>query len=322
MNVYISTWFYESPEGERIDYPGVGNHSDTWSFQKIYWNCIYTFFETATAHCISNNEINFKFLLFLNKDLPSKSNYDDEHFDPAEFLMRKNVEIINYFPEHIPSADVYSQFRTQFVMIDILEKIEKKLGDQDVFIILDSDCIFINKIPEISLVELKTIGVQYIKNSWVGDNVSNGMSNQLFNETANNLLKVDNKLINYFCGGEYFGFNKSILSKFNEEVDLLYSKNSTIPNPLKTEEQLFTVAINFIMNEKFSDAAKFIKRVWTHDGFRTTDKSDQYLSILHLPAEKNKGFKLFCENYIFNKNNLEFNFLNLKHLFHLEENVP
>ena len=41
-----------------------------------------------------------------------------------------------------------------------------------------------------------------------------------------------------------------------------------------------------INKSNFSDASNFIKRVWTLPENNTTEPSDRYLSILHLPGEK------------------------------------
>jgi len=319
MNIYISTWFYESPKGENVYYPGVGDKSDTWDFQKIYWNCIYSFFKTARQHCKSADNINFKFLLFLNGDIPNKGLYGNG-FEPEKFFSDNDVDLIKFDPKHIPSDDGLKTFRTQFVMIDILKKMQFLMNPDDLFLILDSDCIFVKPIPVESFDDLAVRGIQFIPNSWSESDVSNGLNNRQFNEIGEKLSPEIHKKINYFCGGEYFGFSFDKLVEFNKRVEDLYAANFCLDFQLQTEEQLFTLCLNLMRDRDFSDASKFIRRVWTDaEKFRNAQECDDCLSVLHLPAEKNKGFYKFSEEYIFGENNKQnhFNYADLKIMFNL-----
>lgn len=302
MNIFLSTWFYSSPLGENIYYPGVGSNSDSWDFQKIYWNCIYTFFESHSIHT-KNSEFSFRNILFLNQDPPTKDLYPVNDFDPKNFFERNKIEIIKFNPAHVPSAEDLETFRTQFVMIDIMKEMENVMKDDDLFLILDSDCLFIKEIPSSAIHELKEVGIQYMKNGWGSSDVSNGLTNNEFNKIIRQLNPSQKEELNYFSGGEFFGFNKKMLVKFNALASSLYDKNFMNKSPLQTEEQLFTLILDLIGNHQYSDASVFIKRVWTDQAtFRTANELDKNLSVLHLPAEKNRGFHKFAHDFIFGSN--------------------
>ena len=311
----ITTWFYSSPKGEKIKYPQIGTNSDDWEFQKHYWNCIVTFFTSAKIQLEKNNNRSYEFILFINEDLPKKYELDLD-----EFFLKIGVRIVKFKPTHIPNNDKFTEFKSQFVMIDILKIAENFLDDDDLFLILDSDCLFINNIPAESLLELKIKGLQFIKNKWKGKDISNGLTNIKYNEISEILIGKSIKPIEYWAGGEYFGFTKQYLCEFNKVAESLYAKNIGLQEPLLTEEQLFTLIIYKILNGEFSEASNFIRRVWTKEAYRTTDRTiDQNLSILHLPAEKGSGFKKYSELVISGQiNSLIHGYDDLKEIFSLD----
>jgi hypothetical protein len=194
------------------------------------------------------------------------------------------------------------------------------MKEGDLFIIVDSDCLFINEIPKKFINELKLKGIQHLPFSWGKSEYSNGITNSEFNIICNNLFPNTNLDIDYWSGGEYFAFNYFKLKEFNSIVEELYFKNFELENGLKTEEQLFTLAIKLISSSGISDASKIIRRVWTDkEKYRNAKETDRLLSILHLPAEKTKGFRLFTRKYILENNNLTsiVNYDLLKNLFNL-----
>jgi hypothetical protein len=297
MNVYIATWFYSSPPGEKIDYPGVGINSDGWDFQSIYWNCIYSFFFSADKCCIPKENIEYKFLLFINGEVPDANLYGNA-FNPHDFMVQKNVKIIKFSPEHVPQSQKLKQFRSQFVLIDILSRAQQEIGYDDVLIVLDSDCFFINPIPLNSLLELKTKGLQSYRHDWPDEYVANGLSCIEFNRIVEKLAPQSNCSINYWCGGEYFGFNYDVLKRFNLIAGDLFSRNFELDKPLITEEHLFTMIFLLLSEGKESLANSFIRRIWTGKNYNNVSSSDEQLSIVHLPAEKVDGFKKFAHDNI------------------------
>ena len=191
------------------------------------------------------------------------------------------------------------------------------MSSNDVLIVCDSDCLFLNNIPEKFIYELRRVGLQFIKNNWHGESKIHGITNTKFNEMAGDLLGYKSN-INYFCGGEYLGFNREMLKKFNSQVKKIYEKNFISADPLKIEELLFTVVVDNLIQDQFSDSSKFIKRVWTRENHNTSVSSDSELSILHLPAEKNRGFRLFYEKFIINNQDLNIDYSTVKNLFGLK----
>jgi hypothetical protein len=314
MKVIISTWFYSSPKGEKINYPQLGSDSDEWAFQKCYWDCIVSFFHSAKKNA-TDISIQYEFWFFTNKELPDA--YD---FSLNEYFEKNGVKVIFFEPFHIPIDPKFAQFNSQFVMIDIFKSAEKYIEKGDCFLIFDSDCIFVKDLPCNKLVELDKIGLQFIKNSWVGEAISNGISNKDFNTSSGEIISSDILCIDYWAGGEYFGLNSNNLIKFNEIADLYYQKNLFLEKPLMTEEQLFTLIFYIINAGVFSEASPFIDRIWTQPNYRTTNYSlHSNLSVLHLPAEKRSGFKKYAEMIIANEiNELEISYSALKNIFSLD----
>lgn len=95
-----------------------------------------------------------------------------------------------------------------------------------------------------------------------------------------------------FFGGEFFLIPKSIHLEFSNLVDDLYQFSlarffkgeSFFP----TEEHLISAALSEF---KVIEENALIKRIWTARQFRNVDGSERSLSLLHLPAEKEFGFK-------------------------------
>ena len=47
---------------------------------------------------------------------------------------------------------------------------------------------------------------------------------------------------------------------------------------------------------------KFSKRIWTTDSFNNYEKNDEFLEIIHLPAEKKYGFHRIYKHILINQN--------------------
>jgi len=321
--VWISSWFYSAPDGEKIYYPGVGSDSDTWDYKNIYWNCLYSFYESAVKHCISNSRYEFEFIFFVNDSLPDDSLYKNG-FSPIKFFNDRKIRIVKYDPLHVNNTDSLRMFgTTQFALIDIFDIASKLIDNDDLFMIFDSDCIFVKSIPEISYEELSLCGTQILKNHWSPDEVLNGaITNKEFNAIASKFINDLDGPINHYVGGEFFGFKGGKLQDFLSTVKRFYQINSELGSPLNTEEQLFTAVISDMYSTGCSESSTYMRRIWTDaEKFRNAMPSDSELSILHLPAEKKKGFQLFAENYIFsaplNTGHL-ISYAEIKSLFNLE----
>lgn len=315
MKVVVSTWFYSSPTGERIDYPQLGENSDEWSFKKCYWDCIVSFFYSAHHFCVNTEEIQYELVFFTNADLPLE--YD---FSLQDFFNKLGVKVVNFVPKHLPMDERFVRFNSQFVMVDILDAASQTVSVDDVFLIFDGDCVFVKEISISKLMELKSIGVQFIKNSWPSDAVSNGISNKLFNDTCKALTFDGLSDIEYWAGGEYFGLSGICLSLFNKQASKLYEDNLLMENPLLTEEQLFTLLFSMINDGKFSEASSIIDRVWTQPNYRTTNyQKHSELSVLHLPAEKRSGFNKYASMIgTAEIGDLELSYIGVKNIFSLD----
>jgi hypothetical protein len=138
----------------------------------------------------------------------------------------------------------------------------------------------------------------------------NGITYEESLTLANEFFKTPkNEFTQYtFFGGEFYFIPKNIHFKVVEVIESLYKFSvdrffkgeSFFP----TEEHLLTAALNeFHVIEE----TVLIKRIWTARKFRNIDGTEKSLSLLHLPAEKEFGFKKAYQRLISSKgsNNFE-----------------
>ena len=182
---YIATWFYrESPE-EASFYPQGGGWGDSALVHSVYMQLLVPFLTTFHHY---NPEA--KLLFFTNLGA---------HELPAfitRLLLRTDAEIVTLPYTHRPPKGWYKAWMNQFYLYDILEAMEKRMGDYDVVLVCDADCLCRKPLDDLFYAVRKygsalydvgyrlhirnNIGNKYVKRMWTGlryNNVKRGDEN-------------------------------------------------------------------------------------------------------------------------------------------------
>lgn len=293
MTNFLSTWFYTSPLGENIYYPGVGSNSSDWKFQKNYWHCILTFFDRLYRFK-SNNLIDASFLLFLNEELPCDAIADQ--LDIKKYLSCRDVDVLSFSPG-FSGVDKTKTFSSQFFIYDVLESAYSRLRDGDTLILVDSDVLPLNPINDRFFESLHSCGQAFYILDWQRDYVNNDLSLDQFVDilvrSCRNGESLKEEFLSnpFFVGGEFLAFTKSGLGFFLDSVSrmspLAIGESGL---SIQTEEHLNTIAL-LSSEKKYHSAIDIIRRVWTDPAkYRNVLNSDRGLPFVHLPAEKLQGF--------------------------------
>jgi hypothetical protein len=209
-------------------------------------------------------------------------------------LERLGVELVFLDSITRPPKDFHGAWNTQFIVIDVLEKLRDLAGPRQPVFLLDSDCVFVRPIAPELLERVVNQGVLRYTLPCPDDYPNNGVSNIELGRLAGEYQPPLQREVIRYAGGEIFcgrgdllgelvrlsraAFAESLrrhaagLAKFNEEAHLL------------------SYAYEVLGGKDYS-ANDFIRRIWTDCGvFCDVDGTEEQLTIWHLPAEKKAGF--------------------------------
>jgi hypothetical protein len=287
----ISTWIVlDSPEDE-TEFPSAGTRSSTRSFQWIYWRCIVVFFASSIKQNPAAHHV-----LFCNRPFDKI-----EEQDTLALLRQWNIELIHIpITYRMPRGSV-SKFGNVFYELDIL----KFAAEQDWpgIILTDNDCVWVKSAEPIAALLEKEPILGYTlqpedQKAYQGDVLINGMSRKKMRALIQDVggLALDRDV--HFYGGEFLAASKSGCQTLVSYFDRLWSKTvqeSREVDSIKTEEHFLTILYEAEKARPHA-ANPFIRRLWTHFQDFNVKPSDLDLSIWHVPAEKQFGFKsLYAE---------------------------
>lgn len=283
---YICTWFCADTRGEESSYLQSGEISSSPKHHNIYWRCIGVFFATSLFFNQSK-----KHVLFTNvRDLPIL-----EDFNLSELLKEMGVEVVYVSFEYKTSQDYYWAWRNQFYEFSILEFIEKNYTHQDNFLILDADCVITKPVEVLFDLAKNNNGFLSYVIDYDPNKKINGLSRLDMGKVYEELLETKDIQVPYYHAGEFLLCSVSNIKKIVEEfLDLWPKLQDRHQNGLsKFNEEAQTLSFIYFKNGfKGGGANPYIRRVWTNPVFfRDVNRNDLTLSIWHLPAEKQIGFK-------------------------------
>lgn len=287
---YICTWLCADEKGEESDFPQSGKKSSSQSHQNIYWRCLVVFYITSTRF-----NKNVKHLLFTNvRSLPV---VDGRNI--SDILHELKVEIVPVNFKYKTPKGYFKSFQNQFFEFSILEYISKNSHQpNDMYLILDSDCLFIKSANTLFKEASKKGFISFEIDSPV-DYKINGLSRLDMKDLFAELLGEEVNDIPSYHLGEFLLCNvahiKKIYSDFEQLwVDLLIRNEKGLS---KLNEEAHTLSYLYYKNKlPASPQNSFIKRIWTNPVFyRNVNPSDLRLSIWHLPAEKTFGIARLFE---------------------------
>ncbi len=136
--ITVGTWMYCDSQGEV--YPQVGGISSSQDFQAIYWKCVVVFLASSLRVNPTVNHILFTYV----DRVP-----DIGGFKTQAFLTEHNVKIISLPFTYQTPIGYFGAWRNQFYIFDILKHLAHKSMTDDITLILDSDCLWLNPVDHI-----------------------------------------------------------------------------------------------------------------------------------------------------------------------------
>jgi hypothetical protein len=286
MTNIFATWMYITDETHGSLLPSAKGLSSNKGIQKIYWRSIACFFFTARYY---NPQI--KLVFFSNTThIPI---VDDIDF--AILFKNLNVEIQNVPFDFEPPIGYYKYWQHTFYKFSIFKRLLEISSHDDIFILLDSDCLVTGDISSIFNIARSNDFIGY-QIDYPPDYVVNGNSRKDLKVIFEILL--DTRLPKYptYYGGEIHASSVDFIYRSMEVFEECWKKQlelfrNKMPR-FYTEEHMLTY-IYYKLNVLDSiNANQFIKRLWTDPtNYRNIEKSDENLLLWHLPSEKRFGFK-------------------------------
>lgn len=281
---YICTWICVDGKGEESIFPQTGQLSSSQKHQKIYWRCLLLFY--ATSRRFNKTE---KHLLFTNtRNLPWMDGKPVE-----ERLKELDVEVIYTDFKYKTPKGYFDMFQNQFYEFSILEHITKNYHEpDDLFLIADSDCIFLKPAHEL-FHEAEKQGFLSFEDDCTEDLVIHGLSRKDMRELYADLLgkRVD-EVPGYHLGEFFLASVQNINTIFSGFLELWPQMMRRFElNQPKFNEEAQTLSFLYYKNGfKASPKRNLMKRIWTNPVFyRNVDPLDTSLVLWHLPAEKTYG---------------------------------
>jgi len=292
MKKIIATWIYLDSKTEESNYPQVGTNSSSEKFQEVYWKCIVVFFETSLRF----NQ-NVEHILFTNSE---QTKLLINEYDIYKYLINNNISVRVVKNNYVLPSGYYQSWNNQFFEFSIFEDINSIIKDEDIFLLLDSDCVFTKNIDHLfnKLIGNKNEALTYAID-YDPDHSINGCSRKQMQSIFKDLgLELD-KLPQY-SAGEVFFAKGIFISKICREFPILWKDlmQRFVENRIKFNEEAH--ALSYFYHKFYANIGSLnsnIKRCWTDPfNYRNVRKSDFNLDILHLPVEKKTGI-----SNVFNK---------------------
>lgn len=284
----IATWLYAEPEGEESFYPQVaGRPSSPW-FQAIYWRCVAIFYAAA-----SRVAPDAPLVFFTNvPEIP-----DVDGTDVAAFLDRLGVEIERPPFTFVPPDGYYGAWRNQFYVLDLVGALANRLGDDEVGILLDSDCVWTGA-PDALVAATQAHGALTLDVGIGRDEVQNGLTPREMGAIYAELGAPAEAPV-YF-GGEIVSATGETLRTLAAEARPVWNemlRRHAAGLPKFNEEAHLLSFLYQRLGLAEGTANAFTDRIYTSlkDG-KTVRPEHLALPIWHLPNEKRYGLRrLFPE---------------------------
>ncbi len=286
MKNYIATWVYlDSPE-EKSKYPNTGGDSTSPEFQAVYWRCIVLFYETSLRFHRDKTH-----LFFTNtRELPQV-----DGLEIADFFKKNKIEVVplkNLYP--LP-PNYFGSFRNQFFEFSIIDHLSKIMSDDDILILLDSDCVFSKSLqPAFDRLHQSTApALTYV--------VKHEEDYEMHGVTGNDMRQISADLglelpsNPYYSGGELLfakgTFFKHVADDFKSLYDNLIERHQQ--QRIKFNEEAHVLSYYYYkLGAVMGGMDQDIKRMWTNRNyFRNIEPTDHERTIWHLPNEKRVGIE-------------------------------
>ena len=298
---YICTWLCADEPGEESVFFQTGELSSSPKHQNIYWRCLLVFYITSKR--FNKNE---QHILFTNvRQLPIV----DGHCI-SSLLEELNVQVIFTDFKYKTAKGYYKAFQNQFYEFSILEYISaNNINDDDLYLILDSDCIFIKPVSNLFF-EASKQGFISFEDEVSCDYTINGLSRNDLKALYQELLGKQILELPSYHLGEFLLSSVGNIKKFFADFEELWPwlTERYQAKKLKFNEEAHTLSFLYFKNGfRAHQNNIFMRRIWTNPLFyREVRKTDVDLAIWHLPAEKTFGIYRLYEYFMHQSKNFGF----------------
>jgi hypothetical protein len=291
MNVVI-TWMYTSPPGERILHPQVGSESDSRRFQDYYWRCVFLLFESSAR---MNAQV--RHLLFLNREPPAEI----DGVRTARLLDQYRIELVPFAAMTRAPAGYHEAWNTQFLVLDILERLREEVAADDAVFLLDSDVLFNQPVTGALIEALRAHRALLYTIDYGASYPINGLSRLELAQIARELDPAFPADTFSYCGGEIvccLGSELPAIAQLARRAYLASLDRHAAGLKKFNEEAHLLSYVYQALGYRTHTANPFIKRIWTdRNRFCNVDGSERDLVLWHLPAEKTSGFVKAFRSY-------------------------
>lgn len=292
----LSTWLYAEPPGEESEYPqvvGQGAPSST-RFQAVYWRCVAVFFASAARWTPGAR-------LALATNVEAVPSVDGH--DLAELLDRLGVEVVWLDYTFQPPAGYYGAWRNQFYVFDVVRWLAGRLADDDVGMVLDSDCVWARPAGRMAAMTRRHGALTYDL-GLPEDGAQNGLTlaqmGVLYADLAPTLGGAAPASPPPYLGGELVAATGAVLREIDALAAELWPemlRRHGAGLPQFNEEAHALSWVYHRLGIPYGTANPYLRRIWT----TLTHGDDAHapdldLTAWHVPGEKRYGLRrVFAE---------------------------
>lgn len=287
--VNIITWMYTHKDNYVPWYPSVGHAANDPLSQAVYWRCVVALFHSSACQ---QHEVETQHFLFINE--PPPKTVDQQNM--PRLLAKSKVNLLNLPIRTKLPPDYFYAVTTQFYLVDLMEELARykrqgSFSDDDVFMIFDSDCLFVRPIREKFVNSILEHGAAYYTIARSDVDKENEYYGLRFPELLTLAKEFSGREIDPVgvSGGEFYAISGRDIERFScaarEALEISIQRHLAGKMKYNTEEPFFGYVYN---NLGYPDrlANPYIQRVYTNEGF--PKELSEELSVWHLIAEKGR----------------------------------
>ncbi|WES62857.1 hypothetical protein P0L94_10340 [Microbacter sp. GSS18] len=186
--------------------------------------------------------------------------------------------------DHAPPAGFAPTFLGSLFLLDVVSVMEAST-----LIIIDPDVVCVGPLaPLLEAVPDDSVGVLPIE--YAPDKPVNGLS-ALDAAVIHAQLGEERSTPCHF-GGEAYVIPQRVVAEVRHGVSVAWadslSRHERRELHFRTEEHVMNFALRRV---KVTDVSPYVRRIWTAHGHRSVRGDERGLSLWHLPAEKERGFR-------------------------------
>lgn len=284
MTVHLVSWFHADGERFKSTYSQTLGDSTSASHYAVYERCLRVFFASARRW-------NPEAVLHLVTNVPAEGIFAAGTIRLFDRLAVRRSVVEN---GHETPKGFYGKWQNQFYVLDVgATVLATGPADDDVVLVLDSDCLVTGPIAETVVGDE---GLASLVIPTPADVEENGVSPRQMAALARELPGTGwpgSDDTAPYLGGEVLAARVSVLRRILERGEMIFPwalrRRAEGQPSLNEEAHLLSLAVHTLDLPR-ADASAFIDRLWTQPWkFRTVRAGSAGLLVWHLPAEKKTG---------------------------------